>query len=75
MTQRLQVFKALRDGPGTSSEIAAELGIPPRQASAVLCTLRRQGRITRTERRVTNQLDPHKRTAYVYARQTQRSFG
>ena len=68
MNQGLQVFKALRDGPGTSSELAVELGIPLRQTSAVLCRLRRQGRVTRTEKRVANPLDPYKRTAYVYAR-------
>ena len=68
MNQRLQVFKALRDGPGTSGEISAELGIPLRQASAVLSTLYRQGRIKRSASRVRNQLDPFRRTSYVYSR-------
>lgn len=65
MNQRMQIFRMLRDGPGTSAEVAAETGIPPRQASAVLSTLYRQGRITRTEYARARE---HGSRAYLYSR-------
>lgn len=49
MNQRMQIFRLLADGPGTSAEVAAETGLSLRQASAVLSTLHRQGRVTRSE--------------------------
>lgn len=38
-----QVMDALKTGPGTSGEIAAELGWTTKKASAVLCALRTAG--------------------------------
>lgn len=49
MNQRLMLLRVLSDGPGTTSELAAETGLPLRQVSAVLSRLHSQGRIHRSK--------------------------
>lgn len=41
---------AVLDGLNTSADVAAELGVPVKHASAVLCKLRRQGYLRWTGR-------------------------
>lgn len=67
MSQRNQLLHALKDGPGTSGELAAETAIPLRQCSAVLYRIWRAGKVQRSPARVARPRGPG---AYLYAAPT-----
>lgn len=52
MRIRDKIIEALKDGPGTSYEIAAEIGTTPRLASAHLCLLQGEGLVEHGPERV-----------------------
>lgn len=64
MTTTTKLLRLLRDGPGTSGELAAELGIGQRSCAANLHRLWLEGRIDRAD----SQLRPSTRgaPAFVY---------
>lgn len=64
LTQQEQVRRVLIDGPAFPDEVSAATGVPLRQASAVLDTLCKAGRVVRSSARVPR---PGGNSAYLYA--------
>lgn len=60
-----RIYHAVLRSPGTSEEIAAELGMPAQSVSAVLSKLYRMGLVARSERRIARDGPT---SAYVYRR-------